>query len=239
MSSTSAAKPRKAASRAAQVAVSVLVPYRESGPERAAAWSYLAGLWAGTGWEIVTGDASGDWSKGAAVADALARATGDVIVMADADVWCDGVTDAVNAVNAGAAWAVPHHRVLRLTDHASREVYATGQWPTVRTHLTYEQRPYPGQPGGGMAVMTRATYEAAPIDPRFVGWGQEDEAWNVCLFRLVGKPWRGTADLWHLWHPAQPRQSRAVGSTAGRKLYKRYATARDRVRMAALVGENR
>lgn len=219
-------------------AVSVLVPYRESGPERAAAWTYLAGLWAGTGWEILTGDAPTEaWSKGAAVAAALSRSSGDIIVMADADVWCDGVTEAVNAVNAGAPWAIPHHRVLRLTDHASREVYATGGWPTIRTSLTYEQRPYAGQPGGGIAVMTRATYEAAPIDPRFAGWGQEDEAWNVCLLRLAGRPWRGTADLWHLYHPAQARMNRAFGSTAGKKLYKRYATARDHVRMAALVAE--
>ena len=223
-------------------AVSVLVPWRETGEDRTAAWTHLRGLWATRhpDWQLIEGTCpDGPWSKGAAVADALARAEHDIIVMADADVWCDGMPEAVAAVVAGAAWAIPHHRVLRLTELASRDVYESGHWPTVRTSLTYAQRPYGGQPGGGIAVMTRATYEAAPIAPRFHGWGQEDESWNLCLQRLAGRPWRGAADLWHLWHAAQPRQSRTVGSTASRQLYRRYAIARDRVRMAALVGEGR
>lgn len=221
--------------------VSVLVPYRESGEDRAAAWAHLRPLWSRRhpDWQLVEGMGSphAPWSKGAAVAEALAEASGDIVVVADADVWCDGVPDAVAAVVAGAQWAIPHHRVLRLTELASREVYESGDWPAVRTSLTYAQRPYPGQPGGGITVMTRETYQRAPIDPRFQGWGQEDESWNLCLQRLAGRPWRGTADLWHLWHEPQPRQSRAVGSTASRNLYRRYATARDHVRMAALVAE--
>jgi hypothetical protein len=224
------------------VRVSVLVPYRESSQDRAEAWTFLRGQWARRHptWEVTPGDSDREeWSKGAAVGAALRAATGDIIVMADADVWCDGAAEAVAAVIAGASWAIPHRRVLRLTDHASREVYETGTWPTVRTSLTYAQRPYPGQPGGGIAVMRREIYEAAPIDARFEGWGQEDESWNLCLQRLAGRPWRGTADLWHLWHEAAPRQSRAVGSTAGRRLYKRYAMARDRVKMTALVDEAR
>lgn len=224
--------------------VSVLIPYRDTGEaHRSVARMFVWDRWNKRfpDWQVIEGTCpDGPWSKGAAVGEALEQARdGDIVVIADADVWCDGVTEAVAAVAAGAPWAIPHHRVLRLTESASQEVYATGDWPTVRTSLTYAQRPYPGQPGGGMAVMTRETYERAPLDPRFAGWGQEDESWNLCLQRLAGRPWRGTADLWHLWHEPAPRQSRGVGSTASRNLYRRYATARDVVKMAALVDEGR
>lgn len=221
--------------------VSVLVPWRDTGAaDRAAAWKYLRGLWQARhpDWQIVEGDAPGAaWRKGLAVADALTRADGDIIVIADADVWCDDVAEAVKAVRSGAArWAMPHYRLLRLTSVATAEVYRSGQWPRRRTATTYAQRPYPGHPGGGMVVMTRSTYARAPIDPRFTGWGQEDDSWAIALRCLVGQAWRGTADLWHLWHAPQARQSRTVGNSAGFSLFRQYQrAAKDRRRMATLV----
>jgi len=148
------------------------------------------------------------------------------LIIADADVWCDGVPEAVAAVRRGAGWAIPHYRVLRLTKPATAEVLESGCWPTRRTSTTYAQRPYPGRPGGGMVVLSRETYERVPLDPRFVGWGQEDESWALALGTLVGPSWRGLADLYHLWHEPAPRQSRAFGSAASMRLYNRYAGAR-------------
>lgn len=232
--------PAVAAPPSSIAEVSVLVPWRDSGPDRATAWAYVRALWTARhpDWQIVTGDATTDaWSKGAALADALARAEGRILVVADADVWCDGTTEAVQAVSDGAAWAVPHYRVCRLTSLASADVYETGEWPRGRSTLTYAQRPYSGRLGGGIVVLPREHYERAPIDPRFVGWGQEDDAWALALTRVYGKAWRGTEDLWHLWHAPPPRQSRAVGSGDSWRLYKRYACARDRIRMIDLLSE--
>lgn len=221
--------------------VSVLVPWRSGDPDRELAWTYLRALWTERypTWEVVEGFCpDGPWRKGAAVADALSRAAGDIVVVADADVWCDDVGLAVDQVRAGAGWAMPHYRVCRLTAVATAQAVETREWPTRRVTLTYDRSPYPGVMGGGISVMTRQTYVSAPIDPRFSGWGQEDEAWALALRRLVGKPWRGTADLWHLWHRPQPRQSRLVGNQAGQSLYRRYAAAaRDPRRMTALLAE--
>lgn len=75
--------------------VSVVVPYRPDRGFRDAAWAYVRRWWATThpDWRVVTGDAphGGPWVKALAVADALPRATGDLLVIADADVVCDGV----------------------------------------------------------------------------------------------------------------------------------------------------
>jgi hypothetical protein len=128
--------------------------------------------------------------------------------------------------------------VLRLTALASRQVYESGEWPLRRTTTTYAQRPYPGRPGGGMTVLSRDLYRQVPLDPRFVGWGQEDEAWALALRRIAGREWRGVEDLWHLWHTPQPRRSRTVGSQESFSLFRRYASAaRDATRMRALVAE--
>lgn len=190
-------------------------------------------------WQLVEGHCpDGPWRKGLAVADALSRAEHDVIVVADADVWTDGVEEAVVKVRAGVAWAVPHHRVLRLTPIATEEAIASGEWPKVRTSLTYMQSPYIGHPGGGMVVLTKDLYRRAPIDPRFEGWGQEDDSWAHALRVMAGREWRGTADLWHLWHPTPPRMSREFGSAASKRLYLRYARARDRVTMGRLLAEH-
>src|SRR5688572_5036123 len=222
--------------------VAVLVPYRPTGPDRAAAWEHVQALWQATHptWQLCVADSPGErWCKAAAVGAALAETDAPMLVVADADVWCDGVGAAVAAVRAGAAkWAVPHARVCRLTSVASARVYETGPWPLRRVTTTYAQPPYPGKLGGGMVVLGRDTYLATPLDPRFVGWGQEDESWALALRCMAGREWRGTEDLWHLWHTPQTRQSRSVGSRESFALYRRYCGAvRDRGRMRGLIGE--
>jgi hypothetical protein len=89
-----------------------------------------------------------------------------------------------------------------------------------------------------MVVLSRESYAKVPLDPRFKGWGQEDESWALALGTLLGRSKRGLADLWHLWHDPAPRQSRDVGSQASMNLHRRYVTAnRQPPRMAALVAE--
>jgi hypothetical protein len=107
------------------------------------------------------------------------------------------------------------------------------------TAATLEEKPYIGYAGGGIAAMPRATYADVPIDPRFEGWGQEDASWALALTRLVGRPWRGSAPLWHLWHPPQPRRERAIGSDANEELWLRYRRAKPADVMRELVDEAR
>jgi hypothetical protein len=218
--------------------VSVLVPARLDA-QRARLWEFLRPRWEALGYELVEGDSSTRaWCKARAVADALARAVGQVLVVADADVWCDGVPAAVAAVRRGAAWAIPHYRVCRLTRPATDEVLRSGAWPGRPVPTTYAQRPYPGRPGGGIVVLSRDTYAKAPIDPRFTGWGQEDESWALALGTLAGRCWRGTADLWHLWHDPAPRLNRTTGSRQSMMLHRRYSlAARQPARMRALLAE--
>lgn len=225
-------------------AVSVLVPYRSDGAARDRAWAYARAWWTGAHpqWDLVVAAPPDDvWRKGAAVAAALDRAAGDVVVVADADVICPGVHHAVHAVTAGAPWAMPHRGVYRLTEHATAAVYAGAPLPDVgapRAALSQHCREvYVGVAGGGVAVLPRTTLAAVPMDPRFAGWGQEDLAWGHALAVMAGPAWRGTAPLYHLWHPPAPRRSRSVGSAQGLALWHRYRAACTQAAMRELLTE--
>lgn len=213
--------------------VTVVIPWRPGCPQREAALNWVLDRWRAAGHEPILGRASDDpWCKASAVADALPQAGGDVLVVADADVWCDGIDKAARAVTCGAPWAIPHGPVHRLASAATDAVLAGG-------HLggDLDQPPYRGFEGGGMVVVRRELYDQAPMDRRFAGWGQEDEAWALALRMLAGPPWRGTALLWHLWHPPQQRASRRWGNSRSRSLYQRYRSARTPEQMRALISE--
>jgi hypothetical protein len=221
-------------------AVSVLVPYRPDGGHRDTAWAWLQRWWASNHpqWQLVTGACSdGPWVKAHAVGDALSRADGDVLVVADADVFCEGVGLAVEAAHRGAPWAIPHGKVYRLAESATASVIAGAAPSPALAGL--ERESYMGVEGGGIAVLTRDAYQAAPMDPRFVGWNNEDLAWATALRTLVGAPWRGVAPLWHLHHPPAPRLNAHVGDKVGRALHVRYqyAAKAGPAAMRALINE--
>lgn len=215
-------------------AISVVVPFGGGCPHRRAALDWL--LPRLPEWDTVVGTCEGPWSKAVAVADAADRtAAAEVLVVHDADVWvpADALRAAVDALDAGHRWAIPHRKVHRLTEAATAVVLAGGE-PAGPT----EQLPYLGHPGGGIVVLPADLYDDVPLDPRFVGWGQEDDAWAAALTSVAGPCWRGAADLVHLWHPAPVRRSRTVGTAEGAALCRRYVAARRRPSaMRALLTE--
>lgn len=175
------------------------------------------------------------WSKAAAVAPAIAASHADLLVIADADVWAGPLDRAARRLEGGAPWVVPHQMVHRLDEQSTAALLERGVHPS---HGVTCEPPYQGVEGGGLVMLPRATYLDVPLDPRFTGWGQEDNAWAIALTYLAGEHVRLAADLWHLWHPPQPRLSRRYGSPQGRALWRAYVRARsDTHQMRALVEE--
>lgn len=217
------------------MSVDVVIPWKPGCPHRERALPFVIDWWERQGLTTVIGRCDGDWTKAVAVADALERSTADTLIVADADVILsdpDAVGQALDALQSH-GWAVPHLQVWRWNETATSRIL-DGEQPNKR-HLA--ERRYTGWLGGGITVTTRALYDAVPLDPRFVGWGQEDESWALALGCLAGEPWRGDSDLWHLWHPPAKRLKRAVGSKAGAALRARYEAATDPTAMVALIRE--
>jgi hypothetical protein len=209
--------------------IAVVVPWASGCTHRERALTYVVQRWASERLPVVLGHSSAErWSKGLAVADALRRTDASLLVIADADVWTDGVFDAIQRVRSGSPWAVPHRMVHRLTPEATESVLR-GRW--FDESLPAAEPPYPGFAGGGMVVLPRSVYERVPLDPRFVGWGQEDESWATALRTLVGRPWRGSARMYHLWHPPQERRNRRYGNINSVNLWRKYRAASGRPRL--------
>lgn len=221
--------------------IAVVVPFRGGCRHREAAWDYIRGLYAERhpDWQLIEAlqvPESETWCKAAAVNPAVASCGAEIVIQADADVWSDGLPEAVDAVRDGAPWAMPHSLVRRLSAEGTAAVLAGASW----SDQPLAQRSYRGIFGGGFVVASRVALQAVPLDPRFIGWGQEDEAHAMALSALLGEPWRGVADLYHLYHPPQERWTRRRGSREGWKLRARYAAARDNpAAMNALLEESR
>lgn len=200
--------------------ISVLVPRAGNCPHRDRAWELVRPQYAAL--EVVEGYGDPNrWSKAEAVADALTRAAGDILVIADADVYTDHLDRSLEAVISGRhAWASPHKHVRRLTA-AGTEAFAAGARETAEV-----EEEHFAKLGGGIVVVRRDLYELVPLDRRFVGWGGEDAAWAAALRTLAGPPKIEPQALWHLWHPPQPRQTRKVGNDANEELRGRYYAAR-------------
>lgn len=224
--------------------VAVVIPWRGDCPARERGLTWVRGLYAERhpGWCVVVAEAPpGPWCKAAAVMPALTASDAEVAIVADADVWCDGLDQAVEAAAEWAPWAIPHTFVHRLSEKGTEQLL-NGHEPDLRALENLAQRRYIGYPGGGIVIARRETLLEVPLDPRFTGWGQEDESWAMALSLLAGDPSRGAADLIHLYHPPQPRLSRRYGSKEGRQLARRYRRAHregDRAAMNKLREEAR
>lgn len=149
----------------------MVVPFRGGCSYRERAWAYVQRLYTERhpDWLLVEASAAeGPWCKGAAVSSAIEATDADIIAVADADVWTDGLPEAISVVvDAGAPWACPHLKVHRLTEEATAGVLAGADW----LDQPLAQRPYQGFLGGGIVVAPREVMLSIPIDPRFSGWG--------------------------------------------------------------------
>lgn len=212
------------------VETEVVIPFHGDCPHRLKALEFTRKRYP---WPVTVAEGGEPWSKGAALRPAIEASSADIIVIADADCWTDGLPAALEAVEQGADFAIPHRKVYRLSEESTAHYMSTGE-----VRHPFDRRPYTGMAGGGFVVAPRETLLDCPPDPRFVGWGQEDESWALALTCLHGMPWRGDADLIHLWHPPAPRMSRRKGSPESWALYRRYRdAARDPLAMRKLIEE--
>jgi hypothetical protein len=216
--------------------ISVVVPL-DPGRARGKPWAWLQARYSllHPSWEVVEGFCHGPWSKGAAVADGLSRASGDVIVIADADSWCAQAV-MVEAVELARTvpWVMPHSVVERLDAVSTRTILDRPPGDVPRGCRSYR---HDAPVGGGIVIARREVLEDVPLDPRLLGWG-EDESWGRALDCLAGPHVNLGAALWHLDHLPQPTRRRALPATDA--LANRYFGAvGDPIAMRILVEEAR
>lgn len=219
--------------------VAVLMPAGGADPARARARTFVEDWYARElpRAELHAGDSGEPWSKGAAIADALARTTASTLVLADADSFLldpEDLRRAVALVSAGELeYVFPHRKVYRLNEKETARLHEN---PRDRPRLGWLVRPvYEGPEGGGITIVSRTAYETVGgIDARFLGWGGEDLALGWALRTLVPGGHRADGRLVHLWHPHPAPTMR--GTPESEELVARYREARGiERRMAAVV----
>jgi hypothetical protein len=225
--------------------LSVVIPFRPRDPIRDRNRVYVED-WLdralGEPDTVLADDPGRDFNRGRALDAGVPAATGDLLVLADADliVPAHNLWAGVEAVENGAAMVVPFTRREELTAEATAKVLAgaapEGLWGPEHLEYVMENRGT-----GGINILTRATFEAVGgFDPRFAGWGYEDSAFADAVETLVGRVEWLTGTAVHLWHPQDPTRSHpdpAVAS-ASVELCKRYTAAwGDREAMRALIAE--
>jgi hypothetical protein len=91
---------------------------------------------------------------------------------------------------------------------------------------------------GGIHIVPRRLWDASGgYDERFLGWGSEDAAFQFACTVLGGyKALRG--DVYHLWHPMQPRDPSTPQFGANIALGARYRAIHRPDRMRALIAEH-
>jgi hypothetical protein len=236
----------------------VVVPWKlTSDQHRLDAFVWCLSRWVTAGYQVRVAQTCDDvWCKAAALTRAVAESQ-PVFLMADADVVVDpaAVADAVQAVSDGAAWAIPHWRVHRLTEAATARLIADGLGEWQRDD--HAREPYVGTGTGGVVAVRAEVARDCPMDGRFLDWGGEDHSWGYALDRLHGEPYRparvmeaiaqsreppAAFDLIHLYHPQPASRPTMFGSLENEQLRKRYWEAwstHDEVGMRQLVEEGR
>lgn len=214
----------------------ILLPWRTGNPHRDAAGDWVTAQLARHHPDLRLHttrdlDIDGPWCKALHVKAMLDQLEPDIetVIVHDIDVWLTPrpLRLGLQAVRTGTPWSVPHGKIVRLDEAGTAHVTANPAvegplWPSRRY---FAEPPYRGHPGGGIVIAGRDLLIEVPLDPRYLGWGQEDDSWGLALTTLAGRPHRGTSDLIHLWHPPQPRASRTFGNPTGRALLNRYRAA--------------
>jgi hypothetical protein len=231
--------------------VSVVIPWRDKGDDMqrvyALRWilTQLRRLF--PEWEMVLSGDGRDanakwWSASTARNRGVAQASGDVIVLLDADTWVrpDKLRRAVDMVERAASWpssywahpttpsntaiawpwVQPHGAIVRLSRHQTLDYFGTCQADyedsggiSLADLRDFEQAPYRQFSGCVPTVITRELYEACPQDPRFEGWVPEDVCWGFALEMLHCRMYRLEGNAVHFYHvPDGIRAQRAQGT---------------------------
>jgi hypothetical protein len=218
--------------------VVVLVPRRAGDPIRDANWKWCRRIWEQQGWDIYEGHHEGPGLFSASIARnraAAAAGNWDVAIFADADTvpwdW-SSVKDGVSVAHTTGRFVRPFRVYNMLDEEASRSFMETGHIPK-RGIRRLGEAAY-----GGIHIVPRRLWdESKGYDERFLGWGSEDAAYEFAC-RALGGFRRLHGEVYHLWHPMQPRDPSTPQFQANVALGARYRAAQHNAdKMRALLAE--
>lgn len=208
--------------------VSFLIPFqcKDLTHQRVKNWKWLREYWAYHFplAEIIVGvDALSEenpgipFSKSTAINEAASRATGDILIIVDADGFLK-ISDVKRCIHQireareedKRLWFIPYRRFYRLSERASARLLSSD----VRDPYQFPSPPNPADIqntsgsqhghwfGAGIQIMPREAFDAVGCwDERFRGWGGEDHAAMRATDTLYWPHKTLPSQFLHVWHP--------------------------------------
>jgi predicted glycosyltransferase involved in capsule biosynthesis len=189
--------------------ISLLIPFRSNG-ERSAQFDWLQEKWnfLGSDFEIIVSEDDGldPYSKTIAINNAYKKSTAEILAMVDADVWLDPqiLLDAAAFITSNPnSWIRPCTDVYRIKKTKTKEIIS-GDPSFSFPEITQKDCERVSVAVGGVFVFSKKQFETlGGMDPRFRGWGGEDNAWTIIMNKKFSYSQRWNKNLYHLWHPRE------------------------------------
>lgn len=180
---------------------------------------------------IVSDDGSEDFRRGCSRNKGVSEASRKFVLVADADTipFPEFVAEGLRMLKRGAPWVIPYGDAdyYNSDEKSARKILGLDPWKGLSPHdITWEHKL---KSWAGQLLLRTDDYEAVDgYDPRFTGWGYEDNAFTATCDTLLGDHVRvDNGYTIHIWHPAP------VSSTweqpdieMNRALYAQYDLAR-------------
>jgi hypothetical protein len=186
--------------------ISVLIPWRGGDPHRERVWNYIRGLWEELPVELCVGvdDEGGPFNCSRALNRAFKMSTQPYIMQFGADCFpsVEAMSDALGMLMMNTPWVPLFEKTEYYGESATRKIL-NGDSPDRFKYDPSLSVPFQT----GVLAMTREAFiETGGSDERFEGWGAEDSAFRMALYRLYehGTPLPHT--LRCLWHSTGHRE---------------------------------
>lgn len=169
---------------------------------------------------LMDSEAKRPFSRAQARNDAVSNSTADVVVLCDADTlpMPDALASAIKGASESAVLHLPYTQYVGLTEKHAKAVTSnkTGvddmEWLETADHSI----------GGVWVIQPKAWWNAEGMDPKFTGWGWEDNAFYFASNTLNGDTVRHTGNIYHLWHTRAPNLIHTPQYRLNKQRYNRY-----------------